>query len=334
MKKAFSILMMIVLAVFLVACGEKAEIAEASCRKCGKTVAADAAFCADCGASLTDSTESKTESIESTPDNSSSYFDEDFYDDDFDYRGDDDYDYDYSYGGNSSIVSDSDEWEEPEHEHSFVPNITNPTCTDEGYTTYTCSCGDSYTDDYTEPRHTYAEHICSGCGLVEPSYTYEYLLNWYKDNGNETVTIKPYDGLYTYTLGYDEEKNALYFKERGEDSSYDYNSKINHRELIHVTVYLNSGNKFDYKFYHSNTMLRSNPYLYNNTYTSITGVIKGDEYSGGSLDYSFVSGDKDYLYSGLRAGGIMVCEMLDLLDEYFAENIPEISVEGLGFTAR
>ena len=30
--------------------------------------------------------------------------------------------------------------------------MTAPTCTDNGYTTYTCSrCGDDYTDDYTEP---------------------------------------------------------------------------------------------------------------------------------------------------------------------------------------
>lgn len=34
--------------------------------------------------------------------------------------------------------------------HSYVPVTTNPTCTQKGYTTYTCSvCGDSYVDDYT-----------------------------------------------------------------------------------------------------------------------------------------------------------------------------------------
>ncbi|MGN0636530.1 MAG: hypothetical protein ACI4I5_09960, partial [Acutalibacteraceae bacterium] len=58
--------------------------------------------------------------------------------------------------------------------------VTAPTCTEKGYTTYTCSaCGDSYTDDETEmiphdykavvkaPTCTekgYTTYTCSGCG--------------------------------------------------------------------------------------------------------------------------------------------------------------------------
>ena len=34
------------------------------------------------------------------------------------------------------------------HVHSYKKVITAPTCTEKGYTTYTCSCGDSYVDDY------------------------------------------------------------------------------------------------------------------------------------------------------------------------------------------
>ena len=34
------------------------------------------------------------------------------------------------------------------HEHSYTTSVTAPTCTEQGYTTYTCSCGDSYVDDY------------------------------------------------------------------------------------------------------------------------------------------------------------------------------------------
>ena len=33
------------------------------------------------------------------------------------------------------------------HNHSYKSTITAPTCTDKGYTTYICSCGESYTDD-------------------------------------------------------------------------------------------------------------------------------------------------------------------------------------------
>lgn len=35
-----------------------------------------------------------------------------------------------------------------EHEHNYSPVITAPTCTEQGYTTYTCTCGDQYTDSY------------------------------------------------------------------------------------------------------------------------------------------------------------------------------------------
>ena len=36
------------------------------------------------------------------------------------------------------------------HEHSYDAVVTAPTCTEKGYTTHTCSCGDSYVDTYTD----------------------------------------------------------------------------------------------------------------------------------------------------------------------------------------
>lgn len=36
------------------------------------------------------------------------------------------------------------------HEHDYVTVEADPTCTEQGYTTYTCACGDSYMDDYVE----------------------------------------------------------------------------------------------------------------------------------------------------------------------------------------
>lgn len=35
------------------------------------------------------------------------------------------------------------------HQHSYTAVVTEPTCTEKGYTTYTCSCGDFYIDDET-----------------------------------------------------------------------------------------------------------------------------------------------------------------------------------------
>lgn len=36
----------------------------------------------------------------------------------------------------------------PSHQHSYSANVVPATCTTKGYTTYTCSCGHSYTADY------------------------------------------------------------------------------------------------------------------------------------------------------------------------------------------
>lgn len=41
------------------------------------------------------------------------------------------------------------------HIHSYTTKVTAPTCTVQGYTTYTCSCGDSYKSDYTAAGHKY-----------------------------------------------------------------------------------------------------------------------------------------------------------------------------------
>lgn len=37
------------------------------------------------------------------------------------------------------------------HIHQYTSTVTPPTCTEQGYTTYTCTCGDSYRSDYTNP---------------------------------------------------------------------------------------------------------------------------------------------------------------------------------------
>ena len=47
---------------------------------------------------------------------------------------------------------------EKAHTHSYTEKVTAPTCTEKGYTTHTCACGDSYIDSYTNPLgHSYGE---------------------------------------------------------------------------------------------------------------------------------------------------------------------------------
>ena len=91
--------------------------------------------------------------------------------------------------------------DEPEHTHDYVASVTAPTCTEDGYTTYTCACGDSYTADPVEALgHTEGAaatcttaQICTECGatLVEAT-----------GHNHEAVVTAPTcteDGYTTYT---------------------------------------------------------------------------------------------------------------------------------------
>ena len=50
------------------------------------------------------------------------------------------------------------------HEHNYTTSVIEPTCTEQGYTTHTCSCGDSYIDSYTDKiEHNYNAGVCSVC---------------------------------------------------------------------------------------------------------------------------------------------------------------------------
>ena len=54
------------------------------------------------------------------------------------------------------------------HSHTYQSMIIMPTCTEQGYTIYTCTvCGDSYKDNYTDiTEHTYSGAECTVCGYI------------------------------------------------------------------------------------------------------------------------------------------------------------------------
>ncbi len=59
------------------------------------------------------------------------------------------------------------------HTHVYESVVTEPNCTDKGYTTYTCECGDSYIDDYVDALGHTEEILpavapsCTEIGLTE-----------------------------------------------------------------------------------------------------------------------------------------------------------------------
>ena len=52
--------------------------------------------------------------------------------------------------GNNGLLTANIHYNYVSHTHSYKAVVTAPTCTEKGYTTHTCACGDSYVDTYTD----------------------------------------------------------------------------------------------------------------------------------------------------------------------------------------
>ena len=63
--------------------------------------------------------------------------------------------------------------------HSYVDVVTAPTCTEAGYTTHTCECGDNYTDTSIEALdHAFENGTCGVCDEADPDFiahTHNYI---------------------------------------------------------------------------------------------------------------------------------------------------------------
>jgi hypothetical protein len=53
-------------------------------------------------------------------------------------------------GSNEPLLNANIHYNYAECEHKYETTVTAPTCTEQGYTIYTCDCGDSYVDNYVD----------------------------------------------------------------------------------------------------------------------------------------------------------------------------------------
>ena len=74
------------------------------------------------------------------------------------------------------------------HEHKYSAVVTEPTCTEQGYTTYTCECGENYVDDYVDEKgHSWSEWTT----VKEPTETEEGLKERYCACGEKESETLP-----------------------------------------------------------------------------------------------------------------------------------------------
>ncbi len=71
------------------------------------------------------------------------------------------------------------------HEHVYTSAVTAPTCTERGFTTHTCACGENYIDSFVDALgHKYnSVGVCTVCGEKDPEYK-----NTFSDVGNYYAT--------------------------------------------------------------------------------------------------------------------------------------------------
>ncbi|MGN0812419.1 MAG: leucine-rich repeat domain-containing protein [Candidatus Coproplasma sp.] len=102
------------------------------------------------------------------------------------------------------------------HEHSYSAEVINATCTEGGYTKHTCACGDSYTDEETQPLgHNYVNTVTPPT-CTEQGYTthtcecgYSYTDGIKEPLGHDYAVSWTWDGFIsataTFTCSHNEE---------------------------------------------------------------------------------------------------------------------------------
>ena len=145
-----------------------------------------------------------------------------------------------------------------EHKHSYTTVVTAPTCTDKGYTTHTCACGDSYVDAYTAALgHAWDEGVVTEATCFQDGYTTYtcYCGASYVDDRIPSHVINPFDDNFGDRF-YEKlikatctEAGGIFYicKECGESTLYLYMEAKGHDlgewETVKEPNYLENGQK-------------------------------------------------------------------------------------------
>ena len=99
--------------------------------------------------------------------------------------------------GNDDLLTANIHYNYVSHTHSYKDVVTAPTCTEKGYTTHTCACGDSYVDTYVDALgHTWD----SGKVTKQPTETETgvktYTCTRCGETRTETMPVLPHTHSY------------------------------------------------------------------------------------------------------------------------------------------
>lgn len=319
MKRILINMLSFLLVLSLCACGNSKKT-EKFCSNCGKGISKEVAFCENCGASVSDANaQSKDSIIDNTSmDNT-------------------------SIDNTSSVESKSEETSKPAeeskptqtsklaatHTHSYSKKVTASTCTAQGYTTYTCSCGESYKDNYTNAAHEYVNYKCAKCGQMDKDNLFSYLKSYVlqKGNPNGEYIIYPFMIDYlgnnltrTIMLAYCATNESLYFcncQQITED--FDFITYL-YIPKEYSTMYEYSGNLFN--------TVESNTPIY------CTGKISAKDFTKNTpIPCSYFSGNEEYRLTIMDSTRDGLNYLIECIDTFHTEYETGYTLNDMGFNS-
>ena len=99
------------------------------------------------------------------------------------------------------------------HEHSYTVTVIPPTCATQGFTTYTCACGDDYIADYVNAlNHEFTNYISDNNAKCEVNGTETATCSRQGCNEKDTRTEENSALTHDFT-NYISDNNATYEKD-------------------------------------------------------------------------------------------------------------------------
>lgn len=227
----------------------------------------------------------------------------------------------------SSSVKPSKAQSSASHTHKYTAVKTPATCKQQGYTTYTCSCGDSYKDSYVNGKHEYVNNKCKYCGKADIDGLYTYLKNWVISNGTVNGDYVAYSVTSDTYGGYNTENfNFTYWNDSGKlefclhcplDATY------SHAFYIYIPKSYNGNYEYISSYYY-----RDNG---ESKYES-TGVIEASVFTKNyPLKSSNYYGSAERQNSFLEESREGICDLLDCIGQFLKKQNTGYTLSDLGF---
>ena len=208
MKRIVALVLAVIMIFALVACDK--EKAEKYCWSCGEGITKSAVFCEHCGAKINESSGDNATTTSTTNNNSEDGQITTTKVDETTKQNTTSATTTTSKGTTSTTTVQTTTTSKSTTTSNVTTTTTKPTTT----TTTKKTTTTTKKPTTTVHTHSYYKYVCTGCGAVDKTHAYGYLMEWVKDNGrsdgkNIVYTIQNRSGQ-KITLSYSPEYNNLF----------------------------------------------------------------------------------------------------------------------------